>query len=103
MQTGANSTATVTQNLAGADLTSLIESIRKLTEQINQAQDLDPALQGQVTELNRDIVSELQAPKKNTFKLLGLFNGLTSFVQTLAVVPAAYSEIQSIATALGLM
>jgi hypothetical protein len=60
-------------------------------------------IQRQVGELNRDIVSELETPQRNTFRLLGLFNGLSTFVQTLGAVPAAYSEIQSIATALGLM
>jgi hypothetical protein len=103
VQTGANSTANVTQNLAGADLAPLIASLNRLIEEISQVPNVDPESQRQAVELNRDIVSALQAPQRNTYRLLGLFNGLATFVQTLGAVPAAYSEIQSIATALGLM
>lgn len=103
VQTGANATAKVVQNLGSADTGPLLENLRELTEQIGRLSNLDPLSQRQVAELNGEIERELKSAEPNPLKLRGLFNGLGTFIQTLAATPTAYAVIQTSATALGLM
>jgi hypothetical protein len=103
VQTGANSTAHVVQNIGAADAAKLLDAIHGFVAELNTRSDIDQGSKAQVTALTGAIERELQSENRNTSKLSGLFFGLSAFVQGMAAAPQAYATIQSIAMTLGLM
>jgi len=103
VQTGAASTAHVVQNIADAEMVPVIDALNRLTEEFAAMAELSPKIRSDLVSLNTTIEQELRAPEPNRITLKGLFNGLSTFVQTLAATPATYAVLESAARAVGLM
>jgi hypothetical protein len=87
VQTGANSVANVTQNLGSSDLVPLLNAVRDFTRQLQSLPAVNPQMRRQGTDLGTEIERELSAAEPNPFKLRGLFNGLSTLVQTIGAAP----------------
>jgi hypothetical protein len=103
VQTGPASIANVVQNVASAEMASVLDALDRLTEELSAMAELNPKDRGDLINLNMTIGQELRAPEPNRITLKALFNGLSTFVQTLAATPATYAFLESAAQAVGLM
>lgn len=103
VQTGSGSTANVTQRFDSVEVEKLVDALKRFAQQLNAMPVSDPATKNEVIAVTRDLESELKAPTPNRFKLKAIFDGLTTFVQTLGSAPEAYQTIDNILRTLGLI
>jgi hypothetical protein len=103
VQTGPDATANIHQQFDSAEVEKLIDGLREFSKQLNAMPVPDPVRRHQVIAVTTELEAELKAPTPNRFKLQSIFKGISTFVQTLAVAPDAYQNIENILRALGLL
>lgn len=102
IQTGANATSHVVQNIGATDAASLLNAVRQLAQELS-AMRLQPETEGEGLRLSAALERELAEAHPSGRILKGLFIGLATFIQTLGSAPAAYAVLESMAMSMHLM
>lgn len=101
VQTGANASANVVQNLGGDDKTALIEALALAREAIRNASELGDTRQTEMIAIANECEEQVNSVQPNNTKLLTLLTVLGTTVQSIASAPAAYNAMKTALLPLG--
>jgi hypothetical protein len=99
-QTGANSTANVTQTLGG-DKDVLLKALSLAYEAIKTAESIGEQKRKELLAVTEECVQQVQTAEPNNTKLFALFNVLTMAIQTIPNAVPAYNALQAAVTLIG--
>jgi hypothetical protein len=103
VQTGAVSSATVSQHIGTADLTALATAVERLADEVGAAADLQADAQAELQEVLADIRQELARQKPNSIRLRQLAMGAATAIQTTASLRPAYEALRTALAPLGIL
>lgn len=100
IQTGSNSTATVTINLDSAGAAALADAVRELRRflKTNAVQELPPYTDA----VFADLETEVEKPTPSIARITGLLSAGASIISTTANAPAAWHAVRHAAQAIGI-
>ncbi|TDG03994.1 hypothetical protein E1N52_32015 [Paraburkholderia guartelaensis] len=102
VQTGANATATVTQNnSATADIANVISALRALQNELLQA-SLPQHDRDELSAITEESVVELSKAKFSKLKITGLLKVIGETVQVMGAAPDAYKVLKHAAGGIGI-
>jgi hypothetical protein len=102
VQTGANATANVTQNLGASDRDAIIQALELARDAIGQTEALSVQQRQELTAIARECETEMRSAEPNNTKLRGMFNVLATSIQTMASTRGAYDALKSALLPLGI-
>jgi hypothetical protein len=102
VQTGANATANVVQNLGSDDRTALIEALALAREAIRNASGLVDTQKTEMIAIAKECEEQINSGQPNNTKLLTLLTVLGTTVQSIASAPVAYSAMKTVLLPLGI-
>lgn len=103
VQTGALASASVSLQLAQADLASLSEAINRVADEIGAAADLQSDAVGAVQEILLDLKDEMKKQKPNSIRLRHLAMGVATTIQTSASLRPSYEVLKAALLPLGVV
>ena len=102
VQTGSGAVTHVQQQWIAGDASALRAALADLRVALNSAQDIDPALRGQVIADVDSVTAELQLEQPHKGRLLRWLGGIGAVVGTVGSVQPAYDAVRALARLLGL-
>ena len=103
VQTGAVSSAAVSQHIGTADLAALTMAVERLADEIGAAADLEADARAELQEVLADIREELTKQKPNSIRLRQLAMGAATAIQTTASLRPAYEALRTALAPLGIL
>lgn len=101
VQTGALSSASVTQHLGQADLAALNGTLQRIADEIGAAADLHADAQQELLEVIKDVREELAKQKPNSIRIRQLAMGIAATIQTSASLRPAYEALKAVLIPIG--
>lgn len=102
VQTGANATANVIQNLGTDDRASLASAIQQVREAISSAPSVGIEQRRELIEIADECSSQMSSSTPNNTKLLTMFNVLGTAIQSIASAQPAYQALKVAVMPLGI-
>lgn len=102
VQTGANATANIIQNLGADDCASLSSAIQQVREALSNAQSVGEAQRRELIEIADECASQMSSSTPNNTKLLTMFNVLGTAIQSIASAQPAYQALRVAVLPLGI-
>lgn len=102
VQTGANATANVIQNLGADDRATLSSAIQQVRDALSNAQTVGEQQRKELLEIADECVSQMSASSPNNTKLLTMFNVLGTSIQSIASAQPAYQALKIAVLPLGI-
>jgi hypothetical protein len=102
VQTGAGATASIQQQWVTGDTSELRAALAELRKALERAQDIDPAVRGDVLADVDSIAAELEEERPNKGRLLRWLGGIGAVIGTVGSIQPAYDAVKALARALGL-
>jgi hypothetical protein len=103
VMTGANSSASIIQNMGAQAKTDLGAALDRLREALGRATDVREEHQkGELVELVREAREELDRPRPNGWRLISVLQGIGGAVQTIGSALPAYETLKTVAGMAGI-
>ena len=102
VQTGANATANVIQNLGEDDRASLSSAIQQVREALSNASSVGEQQRRELLEIADECASQMSENSPNNTKLLTMFNVLGTAIQSIASAQPAYQALKVAVLSLGI-
>lgn len=102
IQTGANATANLVQNLGTDDRASLTAAIQQVKDALVQAPNLGEQQRRELIEVADECVTQVTSDSPNNTKLLTMFNVLGTTIQSIASAQPAYQALKLAVLPLGI-
>lgn len=102
VQTGANATANVIQNLGADDRAVLSSAIQQVRDALSNAPTVGEQQRKELLEIADECVSQMAASSPNNTKLLTMFNVLGTAIQSIASAQPAYQALKVAVLPLGI-
>lgn len=102
VQTGANATANVVQNLGADDRASLLSAIQQVRDALSNSPSVGEQQRSELLEIADECASQMTASAPNNTKLLTMFNVLGTAIQSIASAQPAYQALKGAILPLGI-
>lgn len=102
VQTGANATANIVQNLGADDRASLISAIQQVRDALTQAPSFGDQQRRELLEVADECVTQISNDSPNNTKLLTMFSVLGTAIQSIASAQPAYQALKLAVLPLGI-
>lgn len=102
VQTGANATANVIQNLGADDRAALSSAVQQVRDALSNAPTVAEQQRKELLEIADECVSQIAASSPNNTKLLTMFNVLGTAIQSIAGAQPAYQALKVAVLPLGI-
>lgn len=103
VQTGANASANVVQNLSEGDKTALIEALDLVKTVVSKGWELDSIRQDELLDTVRECVSQINSDKPNNTLLRSALSTVAMTIQALASAGPAYQALKTALMPMGIM
>ena len=95
VQTGANSTANVVQNLEPNDRDALLRALQQVRDAIFNASSVEERQREELVEIADECTSQMLTESPDNTELLTMFNVLGTAIQSIASAQPAYQVLKS--------
>lgn len=102
VQTGANATANVIQNLGADDRAALSSAVQQVRDALSNTPTVGEQQRKELLEIADECVSQISASSPNNTKLLTMFNVLGTAIQSIAGAQPAYQALKVAVLPLGI-
>lgn len=102
LQTGANATANIFQNLNENDKSAIKDAMQQARNAIQEDAELAPDQKKEIIEITNECEAQINSGHPNNTKLLTLLTVLGTTVQSIASAPTAYNSLKAALLPLGI-
>lgn len=102
VQTGAGSSAALTQTFGTAEREAVLEALGRIREALGSSSEITPADREAVVAVVQDAEAEVACPTPNLVRLRGALSAIAATIQTLGSARSAYELLRGAAALIGL-